>query len=84
MDDALIGQIKGSLDKELDGVRPRMGIAFGTDLFREFRERGWITFENLGLGHLGFSDPIPMYSKTHFAICIWDVPETEYRIGRDA
>ncbi len=38
---------RADLERELHGADPNVGIAFGVDLFEEFRQRGWFTLERL-------------------------------------
>jgi hypothetical protein len=83
LDDQTLQLIKNDLDTALQGRRPQTAIAFGSDLFAAFHKKAWITLEQFNLGGLGFEDPIAVYCKTHFAIILGEVPETEYRIGAD-
>ena len=48
MDDDAANLIKVKLDAALKEAGPNVGIAFGTELFSEFRSRGWLTVETFG------------------------------------
>lgn len=77
--------IKAKLDAELVNVRADMGIAFGEELFAEFRKCGWIKLEKFGpLGLDIFPMQLPAYAKTHYAHLTWDIPAKEFRVGKDA
>jgi len=82
MDDEPLLKIKDALDKDLEGRDPRVGIAFGIELFDEFRRKDWITLE-IFVGIFGFEAPMPAYKKTHHAFPNWGLPPCEYRIGKD-
>lgn len=76
-------QVKLELDKELVSVTPDTGIAFGDELFTEFRKRGWLTIEKFGaLGTSLFAIDVPAYNKTHFAFQSWGIGNLEYRVGK--
>ena len=84
MDDAAAQAIKSDLDRALTEVGPNVGIAFGTELFAEFRKRGWLTLETFGvLGTTFLATKLPAYSRTHHAFATWDVPDLEFRVGKD-
>ena len=81
MDDDAIMEVKAALDRELDGINPNHGIAFGMELFSEFRKRGWITLEQI---MWPFEGRYPTYASTHFAFQTWGIGEYEFSIGQDA
>jgi hypothetical protein len=82
MNDADAQQAKGKLDAALARMAPTVGIAFGPDLFDEFRQRGWLTLEQLSvLGTTIFKSGLPAYDHTHFAFMSWDVPDSDFRVG---
>jgi hypothetical protein len=66
---------KAELDKQLEGAPQNFGIAFGTELFNEFRKRGWFTLEVFGA-------QVPTYKKTHFAFLSWGIKEREFEVGK--
>lgn len=73
---------KAELDKQLENAPANVGIAFGTQLFNEFRNRGWFTLETFGaLGTTLFAEQVPAYKKTHFVFPSWGIQETEFKIG---
>jgi len=41
-------QIKAALDKQLESASPNVGIAFGVELFNEFKKRGWLLWRLSG------------------------------------
>ena len=62
-----------------------MGIAFGVDLFNEFRKRGWLTLGTFGaLGTGLFAGQVPTYNRKHFAYQTWGIPDLEFRVGKNA
>jgi hypothetical protein len=74
---------KAELDKQLEGAPQNVGIAFGTELFNEFRKRGWFTLEVFGaLGTTLFAGQVPTYKKTHFAFLSWGIKEREFEVGK--
>lgn len=74
--------MKAELDKQLAGVSPNVGIAFGIELFEEFRRRGWFTLESFGvLGTSLFSEKLPAYKSTHFVFLSWDLKDLEFKVG---
>jgi len=85
MDDATAQKVREALDVALKTASINVGIAFGDDLFREFRARNWLTLEKFGLLGTGlFAVRLPAYDKTHHAFESWDVPAGEFRVGSDA
>lgn len=75
--------IKAELDKQLAGASPSAGIAFGTELFNEFRKRGWFTLEVFSvLGTSLFPDRVPAYNKTHFVFPSWGIQDVEFKVGK--
>lgn len=85
MDDATAQKIKQALDAELANVRPTMGVAFGEDLFIEFRRRAWITWETFtAFGTDAFPVRLPAYNKTHYAHLSIDVDHEKFLVGHDA
>jgi hypothetical protein len=81
MDDQLASAIKAKLDKELAGTNPDVGIRFEVDLFRAFKDRGWITLKSFGPLAAPFgATKLPAYD-THLAIATWDLPENGYQVG---
>lgn len=73
---------KAELDKLLENAPANVGIAFGTELFNEFRNRGWFTLETFGaLGTTLFAELVPAYKKTHFVFPSWGIQEAEFKIG---
>jgi len=74
--------IKLELDKQLEVAVPNVGIAFGVELFDEFRKRGWFTLEVFGtLGTTLFAERVPAYDKTHFAFPSWGISDREFIVG---
>ena len=74
---------KEQLEKELVSVDANTGIAFGEELFLEFKKRGWLTLETFGvLGTSLFSVQVPAYNKTHFAFPSWSIGGLEFKVGR--
>lgn len=74
---------RADLERELHGADPNVGIAFGVDLFEEFRQRGWFTLETFGaLGTSLFSTQVPTFDKTHFVFPSWGIPANEFQVGR--
>jgi hypothetical protein len=85
MDDNVAGAIKAELNKALTGVGPSIGILFGLELFAEFRKRKWLSVEKWGaLGSTLFEARIPTYGQTHPVTATWDIPEAEFKVGKDA
>ena len=81
MNDQLANAIKAKLDKELAGTEPNVGIRFELDLFRAFKDRGWITLDSFGpLGAIFGGTKLPAYD-THLAIATWDLPKNGYELG---
>lgn len=75
--------IKAQLDKQLDGAGANVGIAFGVELFEEFRTRGWFSLELFSaLGTMLFAEQVPAYKKTHFVFPSWGIQSLEFRVGR--
>lgn len=78
-----VDEIKVELDTQLKSAHPNVGIAFGVELFGEFRKRGWFTLETFGvLGTTLFSEQVPAYSKTHFVFPSWAIQDLEFRVGK--
>lgn len=76
-------EIKAELDKELQNTSGNVGIAFGTELFNEFKKRQWFTLETFGaLGTTIFSEQLPAYNKTHFVFRSWGINDLEFKIGQ--
>lgn len=74
--------IKRELDKQLEVAVPNVGIAFGVELFDEFRNRGWFTLEVFGvLDTTLFAERVPAYNKTHFVFLSWGIPDREFIVG---
>jgi hypothetical protein len=81
MDDQLANSIKTKLDEELAGADLSVGIRFELDLFRAFKDRGWITLKSFGPLEEPFgATKLPAYG-THLAIATWDLPENGYQLG---
>ena len=80
-----MGQIdekKVELDRQLEGAPVNVGIAFGIELFSEFKNRGWFTLETFGyLGTTLFAEQVPAYKKTHFVFPSWGIRDLEFRVG---
>ena len=75
--------IKAELDKQLEGASPNVGIAFGTELFNEFRNRGWFTLEVFGvLGTMLFPERVPAYKETHFVFPSRGIQDLEFKVGK--
>lgn len=75
--------LKAELDNELMNASDNVGIAFGTELFKEFKKREWFTLETFGvLGTTLFSEQLPTYNKTHFVFQSWGINDLEYKIGQ--
>jgi hypothetical protein len=75
--------IKTELDMQLEDAPANVGIAFGTEIFNEFRKRNWITLEKFGvLGTTLFAQKLPAYKKTHFIFSSWDIPDFEFKVGK--
>ena len=56
-------------------------IRFELDLFRAFKDRGWITLKSFGPLAAPFgATKLPAYD-THLAIATWDLPENGYQVG---
>ena len=84
LDDAAANQAKADLDKALADLSPKAVILFGLELFRDFRERGWLTTETFGAeGTTLFAEKVPAYNRTHLVVATWDVPDCEFRVPRD-
>ncbi len=83
MNEESLFKAKSALDEELKGKKPRTAVAFGAELFQEFRRRGWITLDKFDLEPFGFKDPMPTYDSTHYAFLNWGLPDYEYRVGSD-
>jgi len=74
---------KAELDKQLQSASPNVGIAFGTELFNEFRSRSWFTLETFGvLGTTQFAGQVPAYQKTHFVFQSWGIQDFEFSVGK--
>lgn len=75
--------LKAALDKELQNTSDNVGIAFGTELFNEFKNRGWFTLETFSvLGTTLFSEQLPAYNKTHFVFSSWGINDLEFKVGQ--
>jgi hypothetical protein len=84
MTDKKLLEIKEGLDAALANEGPNVGIAFGTSLFDEFRQRGWLKMEEFGmLGTSVFAEKVPAYNRTHFAFPNWDLPEFAFKVGTE-
>jgi len=80
---SVIENIKANLDKQLESADSNVGIAFGEDLFRIFRENQWIKLEDYGLlGTSLFSEKIPAYQQTHFAFTTWGLGKLDFKVGQ--
>ncbi len=78
-----IEKIRQELDQQLGSAPPNVGIAFGTELFNEFKQRGWLTLETFGVfGTTLFAGKVPAYGKTHFAFPTWGIQVLEFRVGK--
>ncbi len=74
--------IRQQLDDELAGRDANVGIAFGAELFEQFRSNGWFTLETMGVvGSFFLGARLPAYRRTHFVFQTWDIAPGEYRIG---
>ena len=83
MNDQQILSIKSELDDELKSADPKVGIAFGMELFNAFQQKGWFTLEDFGwLGTPLFSECLPAYGRSHYAFPNWDLPDFEFRVGK--
>ena len=79
-----IEAIKGDLDKLITPNSPNVGIAFGEELFSEFKSRGWLTLESFGaLGTTLFAIQVPAYQKTHFAFVSWHIAALAFKVGTE-
>lgn len=84
MDDATAMRIKQHLDQVLMGKDPNVGVMLGEELYLEFRKRGWLTLEPFGIaGTTLFEERVPAYAKTHFVFSSWDIPPSDFRIGKN-
>ena len=84
MTDEETNAIKAALDAKLAKAGPNVGIAFGVRLFDAFLDRKWFglgEFSVLGTGILPARSPV---YKKHYAFKTFDIPDTEFRIGRHA
>jgi hypothetical protein len=78
-----IDTLKLELDKQLAFADANVGIAFGSELFSEFKRRDWLTLESFGsLGSSLFSTQLPAYNKTHFAFISWGIGEHTFQVGQ--
>jgi hypothetical protein len=85
MDDILATAKKVELDAALATVGRDVGILFGVGLFEAFRVRNWITVEYFtAVGTTHFGDKVPAYERTHFAFPTWNIPDLEFRVGKNA
>jgi hypothetical protein len=85
MDDATISAKRDSLDQALETAGPNVGIAFGLDLFKAFRERGWLTLETFGAsGTTLFAERLPAYQQTHYVFATWDLGDWDFKVGSHA
>lgn len=76
-------KLKAALDEELKSTSNNVGIAFGIELFNEFKKRGWFTLERYGaLGTTLFSEQLPAYNKTHFVFPSWSINDFEFKVGQ--
>jgi hypothetical protein len=72
------------LDNQLKSAGINVGIAFGIQLFEDFRSRGWFTIEDFSPWGTGiFPVKVPAYQKTHFVFPTWDLPVDGFVVGRD-
>ncbi|QTD45553.1 hypothetical protein [Ottowia testudinis] len=75
--------LKADLDRHLSTVDANVGIAFGEELFAEFKRRDWFTLETFGLlGTSLFSIQVPAYEKTRFVFPSWDIGALEFKVGQ--
>ena len=82
MTDIKLLKIKEELDVALAKEGANVGIAFGTSLFYEFHQHGWLKMEDFGvLGTSFFSGKLPAYNRTHFAFSDFDLPEFAFKVG---
>jgi hypothetical protein len=85
MDDILATTKKAELDAALATVGRDVGILFGVGLFEAFRVRNWITVEySSAVGSTLFGDKVPAYDRSHFVFPTWNIPDFEFRIGKNA
>jgi hypothetical protein len=74
--------LKAKLDKDLEFVDLNVGILFGEELFAEFKNRGWLTFETFGIfGTSSFAEKLPAYAKTHYSLPSWSIGSWEHKVG---
>lgn len=76
--------VKASLDAQLLGRGRNVGIALGVELFKAFRERGWIRLAHAGVLGLPWKALDGPAYGSHFAFPSFDVPEDGFRVGDDA
>lgn len=79
--------IRADLDVQLHNLSPNVGIAFGSELFNEFRNRGWFTLEKFGvLGTTLFTDQLllPAYQRSHCVFLSWAIDDLKFQVGGSA
>jgi hypothetical protein len=77
-----IEAIRGELDRQLESALPIVGIMFGIELFKEFKQRGWFTLETFSVcGSTSFAEQLPAYRNTHAVYLSWGIPDLEFRVG---
>ena len=78
--------IKAKIDEKLAAAAPNAGIAMGSDLYSEFKERSLLTMEKfIWLGFSDsqlFADRVPAYRRTHFVHEDFDLCATGFHVGR--
>lgn len=80
MDNTQVEAAKVKLDTELQGRSEKIGIAFGSELWRAFIKRGYLRLEKFSWLGLEVSIlELPAYNK-RFAFEDWRLPGDEYRL----
>jgi hypothetical protein len=80
-----VNAAKARLDQALSEGSGYVNIAFGPELFSEFRKRGWIDwgqFRNIAFPNQPLT--LPAYGEGRYAFPSWDVPPNDFQIGSGA
>jgi len=73
--------IKNQLDKELKNHSSNAGITFGNELFKAFKDQGWISVGQFSIGGTSLGkQPVWTYGN-HYVQINDEVGEWNYRIG---
>jgi hypothetical protein len=78
-----IQAVKAQLDSVLASRTQNVGIALGSELFRELVNAGHIVKKDFGfLGTTIWTESLPAYGN-HYAFSDWELPTDGFKVGQD-